>query len=192
MFDLARAGDLTLLSYIAAGLPADLTNQRGDTLLMLAAYHGHLPLVRGLLSPPPAPKLASGTVMGTGTGTGSDKTSNTPSTDTAAQATEGKEGAERKDAAGHDAAAARRPVRLVQPADPNRLNGKGQSILAGAIFKGEVEVARALVEAGADPLAGTPSGAETARLFSAEETYGPLFASAPGRGKGGVPAPQEV
>ena len=52
MFDLARRGDLLLLDYLAAGLPPNLTNNRGDTLLMLAAYHGHTQLVRRMLSDP--------------------------------------------------------------------------------------------------------------------------------------------
>ena len=39
MFDLARAGDADeLAAYVAEGLPPDLTNDKGDTLLILAAY----------------------------------------------------------------------------------------------------------------------------------------------------------
>ena len=50
MFDLARDGDAaTLAANLAAGLPADLTNHTGDTLLMLAAYHDHPGAVRVLL-----------------------------------------------------------------------------------------------------------------------------------------------
>jgi uncharacterized protein len=42
MFDLARSGDTDALrAYVEAGVPANLTNGKGDTLLMLAAYHGH-------------------------------------------------------------------------------------------------------------------------------------------------------
>ncbi|WP_327120734.1 ankyrin repeat domain-containing protein [Streptomyces sp. NBC_01341] len=42
VFDLARRGESdTLAAYVDAGVPANLTNDRGDTLLMLAAYHGH-------------------------------------------------------------------------------------------------------------------------------------------------------
>jgi ankyrin repeat protein len=52
MFDLARQGSLELLPYIQAGLPPNLTNNRGDTLLMLAAYHGHTELVKALLTVP--------------------------------------------------------------------------------------------------------------------------------------------
>jgi uncharacterized protein len=50
MFDMARSGDAaTLGAYLDAGAPVDLTNDRGDTLLMLAAYHGHLDAVTVLL-----------------------------------------------------------------------------------------------------------------------------------------------
>ncbi|WP_405010291.1 ankyrin repeat domain-containing protein [Kitasatospora sp. NBC_01539] len=51
LFDAARAGDAGLLAaYLDAGAPADLTNDRGDTLLMLAAYHGHAGAVEALLA----------------------------------------------------------------------------------------------------------------------------------------------
>lgn len=51
VFDLARRGDTDrLAAYIDAGVPANLTNDRGDTLVMLAAYHGHGPTVRALLA----------------------------------------------------------------------------------------------------------------------------------------------
>ena len=50
MFDLARQGSLDLLPYLQAGLPPNLTNNRGDTLLMLAAYHGHAELAKTLLT----------------------------------------------------------------------------------------------------------------------------------------------
>ncbi|GHH66188.1 hypothetical protein GCM10018781_19670 [Kitasatospora indigofera] len=50
LFDAARAGDsATLAAYVDAGAPANLSNDRGDTLLMLAAYHGHADAVRALL-----------------------------------------------------------------------------------------------------------------------------------------------
>ncbi|MCX4450308.1 ankyrin repeat domain-containing protein [Streptomyces sp. NPDC058369] len=49
VFDLARGGDTdALAAYVDAGVPANLTNDRGDTLLMLAAYHGHAPAVTAL------------------------------------------------------------------------------------------------------------------------------------------------
>ena len=49
MLDLAREGEArTLLAYVDRGVPADLTDARGNTLLMLAAYHGHAAVVAGL------------------------------------------------------------------------------------------------------------------------------------------------
>ncbi|KPN21899.1 ankyrin repeat domain-containing protein [Arthrobacter sp. Edens01] len=50
LFDAARQGDTELLrSYISAGVPATLTNAAGDSLLMLAAYHGHAGTVQLLI-----------------------------------------------------------------------------------------------------------------------------------------------
>lgn len=50
IFDLARRGETeTLIAYIDAGVPANLTNDRGDSLVMLAAYHSHADAVRALL-----------------------------------------------------------------------------------------------------------------------------------------------
>ncbi|MEV4630586.1 ankyrin repeat domain-containing protein [Micromonospora sp. NPDC049523] len=51
MFDLARAGQTAeLVANVAAGLPVNLTNDKGDTLLILAAYHAHPDTVAALLS----------------------------------------------------------------------------------------------------------------------------------------------
>ncbi len=50
MLDLARSGDTDrLLAYVDAGVPAELTDATGNTLLMLAAYHGHPATVQALL-----------------------------------------------------------------------------------------------------------------------------------------------
>lgn len=46
----AREGKAAELSqYITAGIPVNLTNSKGDTLLMLASYHGHVDTTRMLL-----------------------------------------------------------------------------------------------------------------------------------------------
>ncbi|WP_030757069.1 ankyrin repeat domain-containing protein [Streptomyces sp. NRRL F-5135] len=51
VFDLARSGEAeTLAAYVDAGVPADLANDRGDSLVMLAAYHGHAPAVEALIA----------------------------------------------------------------------------------------------------------------------------------------------
>jgi uncharacterized protein len=105
IFDLARQGADVLLDLVDAGLPVDLADEVGNTLLMLAAYHGHADLTAGL--------------------------------------------AERG-------------------ADVNRLNGKNQAPLAGAVFKDEADVIRVLIEHGADPDAGTPSARATAQMFGRE------------------------
>ena len=50
VFDLAREGDTEqLTAYLDAGVPANLTNDKGDTLLILAAYRGHADTVVALL-----------------------------------------------------------------------------------------------------------------------------------------------
>lgn len=51
MFDLARDGATTeLAGYVDAGLPVNLTNEKGDSLLILAAYHAHPETVDALLA----------------------------------------------------------------------------------------------------------------------------------------------
>ncbi|KFA66918.1 hypothetical protein S40285_02316 [Stachybotrys chlorohalonatus IBT 40285] len=50
MYEAARKGDFAILEHaLQAGLPTNMTNEKGDTLLMLAAYHGHAELVKLLL-----------------------------------------------------------------------------------------------------------------------------------------------
>jgi ankyrin repeat protein len=51
MFDLARFGDTPeLIANVEAGLPPDLCNDKGDTLLILAAYHDRPDTVAALLA----------------------------------------------------------------------------------------------------------------------------------------------
>ncbi|KJF25074.1 ankyrin repeat domain-containing protein [Rhodococcus sp. AD45-ID] len=107
LFDMARTGDAaSLASYIDAGIPVDLTNSSGDTLVMLAAYHGHVDAVVALIE---------------------------------------------------------------RDADVNRANDKNQTPLAGAVFKGEDAVVKALVSGGADPRGGHPSAIDAARMFGRED-----------------------
>jgi ankyrin repeat protein len=50
IFNLAREGGTdTLAAYVDAGVPVNLSNDKGDTLVMLAAYHGHAQTVTALL-----------------------------------------------------------------------------------------------------------------------------------------------
>ena len=114
LFETARLGDpdsylsslLTTFSAQSRPFPINLRNSSGNTLLMLASYHGHLALTRLLLS---------------------------------------------------------------HGADPNLCNDRGQSPLAGTIFKGEREVSVCLLEEGrADPRVGGPSALECCDLFRQE------------------------
>ena len=58
---------------------------------------------------------------------------------------------------------------LAKGADPNRINDNGQSPLAGAVFKNELEVIRRLMAGGANPRLGTPTAIQTARIFKRED-----------------------
>ncbi|HEY0095692.1 MAG TPA: ankyrin repeat domain-containing protein [Archangium sp.] len=50
-FQHARSGNAAgLAAILDAGLPVNLRNERGDTLLMLASYHGHVDATRVLLA----------------------------------------------------------------------------------------------------------------------------------------------
>lgn len=132
LFNAARTGQLDIFQQaLPAGLPATLTNDKGDSLLMLAAYHSHAALVRLLLA---------------------------------------------------------------HGADPNGLNDRGQSPLAGAVFKhagarggsqgeAEAEVIEALLEGGADPEWGVPSAVEAVGMFKMGEVWRGRFEGARGRGR---------
>ncbi|SPB18328.1 Ankyrin repeat-containing protein [Caballeronia novacaledonica] len=50
VFDVARRGDAAMLdALLSKGLPPNLRNDKGDSLVMLASYHGHANAVRVLL-----------------------------------------------------------------------------------------------------------------------------------------------
>lgn len=59
-FEHARAGNTGRLAWLlAAGLPVNLCNERGDTLLMVASYQGHLQTTRVLLENQADPNRAN-------------------------------------------------------------------------------------------------------------------------------------
>jgi hypothetical protein len=61
LFDFARTGDTaTLSTYIAAGIPKNLTNASGDTILMLASYHGHSETAKMLIEAGADPNVLNG------------------------------------------------------------------------------------------------------------------------------------
>jgi ankyrin repeat protein len=58
VFGLVRSGDAGRLGpLLERGLPPNLRNQKGDSLLMLAAYHGHRDAARHLLEHGADPEL---------------------------------------------------------------------------------------------------------------------------------------
>lgn len=104
MFQACRDGDIDALTpLLDQGAPLNMLDAEGNSMLMLAAYHGHDALVRELAS---------------------------------------------------------------RGADVNQLNDRGQSPLAGAMFKGDAETAKVLLEFDADPDLGTPAARQTAEMFN--------------------------
>ena len=60
MFDHARSGQTEELAQaVATGLPPNLRNDKGDTLVMLASYHGHADTVRRLLAAGADPSISN-------------------------------------------------------------------------------------------------------------------------------------
>jgi ankyrin repeat protein len=115
VLDLARNGRTERLEQLLdAGVPANLTNAAGDSLLILAAYHGQLPTVRMLLA---------------------------------------------------------------HGADTARINDRGQTALAAAVFRQSSDIVSALLRAGADPELGAPSSLEVARFFDLPEMTALLLAA---------------
>jgi ankyrin repeat protein len=61
VFDLVRDGEASRVAeYIDGGVPVNLTNANGDTLLLLAAYHEHPDVVRVLLDRDADPNRVNG------------------------------------------------------------------------------------------------------------------------------------
>jgi len=106
-FDHVRSGDLTrLVEVLDAGVPVNLTNSAGDTLLILAAYHVHADVVKLLLE---------------------------------------------------------------RGADHARVNDKGQTALASAVFRQDRGIVSDLLRAGADPDLGPKSAVAIATFFDLPE-----------------------
>jgi uncharacterized protein len=58
---------------------------------------------------------------------------------------------------------------IARGADVDRHNNRGQTPLAGAVFKNDTTIIELLLSVDADPLAGSPSALETARFFERKE-----------------------
>lgn len=60
LFGHARSGDVAALEHaMGLGVSPNLRNEKGDTLLMLATYYGHVDAVRALLDKGADPNLAN-------------------------------------------------------------------------------------------------------------------------------------
>ncbi|MGP4028408.1 ATP-binding protein [Actinomadura sp. 3N407] len=60
LFEMARTGETAeLAGYVDAGVPPNLSDDKGDTLLMLAAHHGHPGTVRALAARGADPERAN-------------------------------------------------------------------------------------------------------------------------------------
>ena len=132
-FDAAREGDVkTLEEYFKTGQPAEITNNRGDSLLILACYHGHDDAVRVILEQPKTP-IDARNKMGFTALTGASY--------------KGYVGIVKQLAA--------------KKADLNSANEKGQTALMYAAMFGRTEVVKFLVEQKAD-IRARDSGGKTA------------------------------
>lgn len=58
---------------------------------------------------------------------------------------------------------------IARGADVNKLNDRGQSPLAGVVFKKEDALIDVLLTAGADPTSGTPDAISTAKMFGRDD-----------------------
>jgi ankyrin repeat protein len=107
VLDLARAGQTTeLAAAIDAGIPVNLTNSAGDSLLILAAYHCHPATVEMLVA---------------------------------------------------------------RQADTERVNDRGQTALAAAVFRRHHAIVATLLAAGAAPETGPRSAVQVAAFFELDD-----------------------
>lgn len=142
MFDAARQGNSELLlAAVEAGLPVDMMNEDGASLLpSTQPYLSHITFIVHHLRM--FPRSVGRSVVCTHAGNTLLMLASY---------------------AGH--APLVHSLLTKYNANPNKLNDRGQSPLAGAVFKGEDEVVGVLVRGGADPRLGRPSAEESARMF---------------------------
>lgn len=151
VFQYARTGESgELATLLGQGLPPNLRNERGDSLLMLACYHGYAAAAAALLDAGADPELLN----------------DAGQTPLAAAAFKG------------DAACAALLLARGARVDSTGPNGK-TALMIAAMFN-RVEIARLLLEHGADPLAPDAAGvsiAEAAARMGAHDTLALLDAA---------------
>lgn len=153
VFQHARAGAAEPLgTLLAQGLPPNLRNERGDSLLMLACYHGHHDAARVLLEHGADPQLMN-------------DASQTP-----------------LHGAAFKGDLAVTSLLLEHGALPDHAGPSGKTALMFAVMFNRVEIARLLIERGADPArrdADGVSALDAARRMGAHDTEA-LLAALPG------------
>lgn len=139
-FQAAREGDAkTLAEYFKAGFPADQTNAREDTLLILAVYHGHADAVELILKQP-KPALAHRNKM-------------------AFTALDG---------AAFKGSVPLAKLLVKAGADVNAANDAGKTPLMLAALTGRTEMTKYLLDAGAKPGAADKEGNTPLKLARAQ------------------------
>ncbi|KAM3086399.1 hypothetical protein ACMFMF_000349 [Clarireedia jacksonii] len=188
MYDAARNGQLDIFQQaLPAGLPANMTNDKGDSLVCPSLA---LSFMSVLLSRSVSSRLSSASRI-------------TWRIELTARMRMEKDGEgwhlsfSLDDSKGDKTYANSKKIMLAayyghaplvrllleHGANPNSLNDRGQSPLAGAVYKGEDDVIEALLEGNADPDYGDPSAIRSVELFKQEEKWLKKFEEAPGRGK---------
>lgn len=158
VFQYARTGEAgELATLLGQGLPPNLRNERGDSLLMLACYHGHAHAARVLLDAGADPEILN----------------DAGQTPLAAAAFKG------------DAACASLLLERGARVDNAGPNGK-TALMIAAMFN-RVDIARLLLEHGADPLLPDAAGMsirEAAAKMGAGDALALLDAAASAAGAG--------
>ncbi|KFY16374.1 hypothetical protein V492_01359 [Pseudogymnoascus sp. VKM F-4246] len=161
VYDAARAGQMDLFEQaLPAGLPANMTNEKGDSLVMLAAYHGHSELVKLLISNGANPNALNDRGQSPLAGAVFKNES--------------------------EVVKVIRPLPSIAYCIFDSLSPREGHPYD--LYKRILTQQQALLEGGADPDHGAPSAMEAIVLFKKEDMWKKAFEEAPGKGKGAAAA----